>query len=54
MRIFTVYQKLVLRLLCAILWRILYKNALDAGLFKDLEQKHSDLINKAQDEIAKC
>lgn len=53
MRILTVYQKLVLRLLCAILWRIIYKDMLDAGCYEDLKQTHADLINKTQDEISK-
>ena len=47
------YQKFVLKLLCAILWRLIYKQAFEAGLFKDLEKTHSDLINKAIDEIEK-
>ena len=47
------YQKLVLRLLCAILWRLIYKRSLEAGCYKDLEQEHANIINKAQDEIAK-
>lgn len=53
MRILTVYQKLVLRLLCAILWRSIYKRSLEADLYKDLEQTHMDLISKVQDEILK-
>ena len=48
-----VYQKLVLRLLCAILWRMLYKNMLESGGYKGLVQVHSDIINEAQDEIDK-
>lgn len=50
----TRYQKLVLQLLCAILWRLIYKRGLESGLYKDLEQQHSNIINKAQDEINKC
>ncbi len=53
MRILTVYQKIVLRLLCAILWRLTYKTDLNAGLYKDLKKTHSELVNKAQDEINK-
>lgn len=53
MKILTLYQKLVLRLLCAILWRLVHKNDVDSGLFSDVKRTHSDLINKAQDEVYK-
>jgi len=47
----TTYQKLVLRLLCAILWRMVNKIYFDAKCVKDIGNRHGDLIDEARHEI---
>lgn len=51
----TTYQKLVLRLLIAIMARTLCRTEayLTHGVYTELRQKHIDLIQEAQNEIEK-
>lgn len=43
----TMYQKLVLKLLCAILWQLVYKNSgYSTDAMTEITQKHRDLINE--------
>lgn len=48
----TRYQKIILLLLIAILWRMMTKN-LTTQLAKDLDDKHHELLEQALAEVEK-
>ena len=47
----TTYQKLVLRLLAVILWRLIHKDLLNSGHYRNLAAEHTKLIDSAHKEI---